>query len=463
MLSTPRLAPYARFGDVFLTLTFRLPSISWCPDLRDSPSDSADDVCLTHLNVDFTLPSLSHVERESRVSHNPGRRAIPPSPPLASVVANGTASPPNSPRGHHTHNAHGRNSRPPSSRAHSGLTPTAHHAHIQHQHIQPQPPHHHAHAVEDDSIPPPLTPPAHLGYLSPTLSDSGNPPADPVAPTGGNEQVELEMGLLEAQQQAHLEELHQQQARERQEHRRHLEQQQHGYEAQQREYEQRHPQHRDGAASGPDMDWDVVMGGGPERVARTGSGGDAPSPIDLLSQEALDALRDDHRHQQRQMTYDRRPSYERRQSATFAQGFARSIGTAPQMQQQPQQQHSPYASSPLVTQPHSAPGSRRGSAHSVSGGDSPAARSNASAPIVTQQNQIDDTFAFGYDLDPNDAGDDVDGSNNASNSNNGAGPGELDELNQHHQHHDHIDIDLDGGAHGSYDAFYPSEEFYAAA
>ena len=27
-------------------------------------------------------------------------------------------------------------------------------------------------------------------------------------------------------------------------------------------------------------------------------------------------------------------------------------------------------------------------------------------PIVTQQNQMDDTFAFGYDLDPNDTGDD---------------------------------------------------------
>src|SRR6266849_727838 len=70
----------------------------------------------------------------------------------------------------------------------------------------------HAHTVEDDSIPPPLTPPAHFGYLSPTLSDSGNSPADVVAPTSNNKQVELEMGLHEAQQQAHLEDLHQQQS-----------------------------------------------------------------------------------------------------------------------------------------------------------------------------------------------------------------------------------------------------------
>ncbi|SRR6266852_5083887 len=65
-----------------------------------------------------------------------------------------------------------------------------------------------------------------------------------------------------------------------------------------------------------------------------------------------------------------------------------------------------YASSPLAAQPHSASASPRGSAHSVSGGDSPAARPNVSAPIVTRQNQMDDTFAFGYDLDPNDTGDD---------------------------------------------------------
>jgi hypothetical protein len=54
-------------------------------------------------------------------------------------------------------------------------------------------------------------------------------------PTNSNERVKLEMDILEAQQQAHLEELHRQQARARQEHRRHLEQQE--YEAQQREYE----------------------------------------------------------------------------------------------------------------------------------------------------------------------------------------------------------------------------------
>lgn len=333
--------------------------------------------------------------------------------------------------------------------------------------------------MEDESIPPPLTPPAHLGYLSPTHSDAGNPPVEGGVQANGNEQLELEMGILEAQQQAHLEELHQQQARERQEHRRQLEQQhQQEYEAQQRGYEQQQhqQQHHDASGPGPDMDWDVVLSGGPpERSgSRSGNGGDAPSPIELLSREALDALRDDahhhHRQQslppQRQMSYDRRPSYEGRQSASFAQGFARSIGTAsaPQVQQQ---QHSPYASSPLAAQPHSAPASRRGSAHSVSAGDSPAARSNASAPVVSQQNQMEDTFAFGsYDLDPNDAGDDIDGNNGAvaggnnANGNNGGGAGELDELNQHH-HHDHIDIDLDSGAHGSYEGFFPNDEFYA--
>jgi len=73
---------------------------------------------------------------------------------------------------------------------------------------------------------------------------------------------------------------------------------------------------------------------------------------------------------------------------------------------------------------------------------------------------MEDTFTFGgYELehDPSAAGDDS--ANN--NSNAGSGAGELDELNQHHQHHDHIDIDLDTGAHGSYEGFFPGEEFYA--
>jgi len=80
----------------------------------------------------------------------------------------------------------------------------------------------------------------------------------------------------------------------------------------------------DGSASAPDMDWDAVMGGGPESGTRSANGDDALSPIDLLSREALDALRDDHQEQQqRHMS-----SYERRQPATFAQGFTRLIGTA---------------------------------------------------------------------------------------------------------------------------------------
>ena len=317
--------------------------------------------------------------------------------------------------------------------------------------------------MEDEPIPPPLTPPAHLGYLSPAHSDSANPAADGGPPTNNDERVKLEMGILEAQQQAHLEELHQQQARARQEHRRHLEQQQE-YEAQQREYERQQlgQQHHDGSASAPDVDWDVVMSGGPERGTRSANGGDAPSPIDLLSREALDALREDHHHhqqQQRQMSsYERRPSYERRQSATFAQGFARSIGTAGAAAPQMHQQHSSPLAAAAVAQPHSAPASRRGSAHSVSAADSPAARSNSSAPVVSQ-NQMEDTFTFGgYELehDPSAGGDD-----NTNNSNAASGAGELDELTQHHQHHDHIDIDLDGGAHGSYEGFFPGEEFYA--
>jgi len=273
----------------------------------------------------------------------------------------------------------------------------------------------------------------------------------------GNDQVELEMTLLEAQQQAHIEELHQQQAREREKQRRHLLQQQQEYEAQQREYEQQPPQQQ-----GTDMDWDVVMDGGAEPVDHPGNGDNPPSPINLLSQEALDALRDDHHHhlqqqqqQQRQVSaFDHRPSYEHRTSTNFGQGFARSIGTTGT----PQQPHSPYASSPLAAAPpHSAPASRRGSAHSLSG-DSPAARSASSAPAMSNQaqtqNQMDDstTFAFGgYELDPND---EVEGSNN----NNNNGGGELDELNQHH----HLDIDLDGGApHGSNETFFAGEEFYA--
>ena len=50
----------------------------------------------------------------------------------------------------------------------------------------------------------------------------------------------------------------------------------------------------DGSASAPDMDWDAVMGGGPESGTRSANGDDALSPIDFLSREALDALRDDH-------------------------------------------------------------------------------------------------------------------------------------------------------------------------
>ena len=76
------------------------------------------------------------------------------------------------------------------------------------------------------------------------------------------------------------------------------------------------------------MDWDVVMGGGPECVTRTGNGGHAPSFIDPLNQEALDALYDD---QQRQMAYDHRPSCKPLRSP-FAQGFVLSISTALHMQ-----------------------------------------------------------------------------------------------------------------------------------
>jgi len=73
---------------------------------------------------------------------------------------------------------------------------------------------------------------------------------------------------------------------------------------------------------------------------------------------------------------------------------------------------------------------------------------------------MEDTFTFGgYELEHDPAAADDD---NANNSNNAAsGTGELDELNQHHQHHDHIDIDLDGSAHGSYEGYFPGEEFYA--
>ena len=93
--------PRARFGDMVLTLTFRLVPISWCPDLRDSPSNSADCVCLN------TLMSTSRSHHCCTLNGNAEyiRRAIPPSPPLTSVVANGTTLPPNSPRGRHTHNA----------------------------------------------------------------------------------------------------------------------------------------------------------------------------------------------------------------------------------------------------------------------------------------------------------------------------------------------------------------------
>ena len=64
-----------------------------------------------------------------------------------------------------------------------------------------------------------------------------------------------------------------------------------------------------------------------------------------------------------------------------------------------------YASSPLAAQPHSASASPRGSAHSLRWRFSCCAFKYL-RPIVTQQNQMDDTFAFGYDLDPNDTGDD---------------------------------------------------------
>ena len=94
-------------------------------------------------------------------------------------------------------------------------------------------------------------------------------------------------------------------------------------------YEQHHQQHRDGTQYG----LGCCYGGGPGHVTWTGNGGHAPSPIDPLSQEALNALHDD---QQRQVVYDRHPSYKRPQSAVFAQGFACLISTAPQMQQQPQ-------------------------------------------------------------------------------------------------------------------------------
>ena len=127
------------------------------------------------------LPSLLHVGREYRALHNPRHQAIPPSPLLASVIANGTTSLPSLPCGHHTPNA--MDAIPVPSRTHSA----AHHAHVQHQHIQ----------LSLSSsfmlmwqrmILPPHCSPAHFGYPSPTLSDLGNPPAGEDALTGSNKQ-----------------------------------------------------------------------------------------------------------------------------------------------------------------------------------------------------------------------------------------------------------------------------------
>ena len=64
-----------------------------------------------------------------------------------------------------------------------------------------------------------------------------------------------------------------------------------------------------------------------------------------------------------------------------------------------------YASSPLAAQLHSASASPRGSAHSLRWRFS-CCVFKCLRPIVAQQNQMDDTFAFGYDLNPNDTGND---------------------------------------------------------
>lgn len=176
-------------------------------------------------------------------------------------------SPMRRPQSQHTHEygsgyqgqGQGQQQRPvtsyePLQQAHSlaRATPQMGHAQIPHQHHIPQHQQHHPmhvqHHVQQQQlsdIPPPLTPPAHLGYLSPSSASDGgedmqqhhaqlqaeDDSAVDIAGVddldmgmGGVGGMDMGMGVLEAQQAAHLEEIHALQAREREMHlqRRHV-------------------------------------------------------------------------------------------------------------------------------------------------------------------------------------------------------------------------------------------------